>query len=189
MQKEQQQDILMSIQVPVSPQAYAYLELNANGKSPAEKLAAFTSWFIKRQANGGVMVEPADMDHIAAMNDGKRLETSRDIVRVIETAIKRQDGQYGYWVNVSRELNGPLEVQAEYNGCTVEQLLNGLGDEILQNGWAQEFTPALGKTLPLDEKGLLTARRVLGQFNFTGSDIAAALERLESLEKAGSKAA
>lgn len=177
------EDVLLSIQVPVSAQALVYLEANAGNKTPAEKLAAFTSWFIKRQASGGVMIEPQDMDYIASLNEGKRFETSRDVVKAIESAIKRPEGEYSYSVIIPQELKASVEDQAKFNNCTVEQLLQEMGEQVLVSSWVYEFVPAMGKLVPLDEAGLLTARRVLGKFNFSGGDVAAALERLEKFEK------
>lgn len=178
------EDILLSIQVPVSAQDMAYLETNAGNKTPGEKLAAYTSWFIKRQARGGVMIEPQDMDYIASLNEGKRFETSRDVVKAIESAIKRPDGEYSYPIVIPQELKASVEDQAKFNNCTVDQLLQEMGEQVLVNSWIYEFTPAMGKLVPLDEASLLTARRVLGKFNFGGGDVAAALERLEKFEKA-----
>ncbi len=50
MPKAATEDVLLSIQVPVSATELNYLQANSGNKSPSEKLASFTSWFIKRQA-------------------------------------------------------------------------------------------------------------------------------------------
>lgn len=183
MAKEKTEDILLSIQVPVSVQELNYLEANAGSKTPGEKLASYTSWFIKRQARGGVMIEPQDMDYIASLNAGKRFETSRDVVKAMESALNRDDGGYSYTVKVAPEYKDSLEVQAQYQNCTVEELLSGLGNEIMSNGWWQDFVPAQGRLIPLDEIGLGVAQRVLGKYTFSGVDIKNALERLEKFEK------
>ncbi len=183
MSKEKTEDVLLSIQVPVSAQELTYLETNAGTKTPGEKLAAYTSWFIKRQARGGVMIEPQDMDYIASLNEGKRFETSKDVVKAIESSIKRPDGEYSYQIVIPQELKASVEDQAKFNSCTVDQLLQWMGTQVLVDSWIFEFVPAKGSLIPLDEAGLTTARRVLGKFNFTGGEVAAALERLEKFEK------
>jgi len=175
-------DVLVSIQVPISANDYAWIEKTSGGKPAAEKLASYTKWFIGKQAGGGLMIEPNDMDHLARMNEGVRFATSKDVVRAVEKALKREEGQYSFHISVDPELIKPLEEQAEFNGTTVDELLKHLGNSCISNGWYLEVTPTNGCLTPISENDLLTARRVLCKFHFTGGDIAEALERLEKLE-------
>ncbi len=175
-------DVIVSIQVPISASDYTWLEKNSGGKAPAEKLASYTKWFVARQAGGGLMIEPNDMDHLARMNEGVRFETSKDVVRAVEKALKREDGQYSFHIAVDPEYHEALVQQAEFNGTTPEKFLEHVGNGVLSNGWYAEFTPTNGCLTPISESDLLTARRVLGKFHFTGRDIAEALGRLEKLE-------
>ncbi len=186
------QDVLVSIQVPISASDYAYLEKNAGGKPPAEKLAAYTRWFISRQARGGLMLEPEDCDYLAKINKDTRFANSKDVVRAVEIALKRVDGQHSFTIAVDPEFYQAIEEQANFNGTTVEKFLEHVGNQVLVNGWYAEFTPANGMLMPIAESDLATARRVLNKFHFTGQDVAAALARLEkfeALEGAKAKAA
>lgn len=183
------QGVTLGIQVPLSAQEYEYLEANAGGKPPAEKLAAFVKWFISRQARGGLMLEPEDCDYLAKINKDTRFATSKDVVRAVEVALKREDGQYSFTIAVDPEYIEALEQQAQYNGTTVDKFLEHVGNSVLNNGWYAEFTPTNGCLTPISESDLTTARRVLGKFHFTGTDLAAALLRLEALEGKKAQAA
>ncbi len=176
-------DVLVSIQVPLSVNDYAWIEKTAGGRPPTEKLASYVKWFIRRQAGGGLMIEPDDMEYLAKLNEDVRFQTSKDVVRAVEKALKREDGQYSFQIQVDPEYVQPLRDQADFNGTTVELLLSQIGNEVMANGWWQEFIPANGCIAPFDEKSTAATRRILGKFHFTGQDIAEALARLEKLEK------
>lgn len=167
--------VLLQISVPVSPGELAYLERDGKGKNAAERLAAFTKWFITRQAGGGLMLEPQDMDYLAELNKGQRFETSRDVVKAVEVALKRDDGQFTFPIQVQPELMPALEENAKYSSATVEEFLQHVGNEVLKNGWFMYITPESGALVPFDKAELLAARKLLGKFNFTGQDLVKAI--------------
>jgi hypothetical protein len=189
MQKDPPRDVLVSITVPLNAQEYEYLKRSATDRPPADKLASFTKWFFSRQVRGGLMIEPEDVDYLAGLNKNQRFQGSKDVVKAVEIALKREQGQYSLTVGIDPTVIGQLKETAEWMGTDTEQLLNAVVNQVLSNGWCYEFTPAMGRLIPMDEAHVEIAKRVTGKFDFNGADIAAALERLAVLEAAQPKVA
>lgn len=175
--------VLLSVPtITITQATFRFIEDNANGDVPGT-LTKWLSYFLDRQARGGLMLEPEDTARLAAVRDGKVLKSSREVVSLVEKGLKREDGQYTQTINIDPALITPLEDQAKLmgDGWTVQTLMEAVINMALVNSWAYNFTP--DHTINLTDYEYQRISRVLGKSVFFGSDLSDALCGVEKTEE------
>ncbi len=161
--------VTLQIQVEVDPESAEFLKKNSKGDEAAT-LSGWSSYWLQQQAKGGIMVTAEDHDYLAGLRDGKRFRNSREIVRAIEAALKREDSQYTQRVPIDPAWIGPLREAAEQMGWTPEQLLQDVINTALANGWAYSWTPQ--NFIQATDSDYARISAAIGKKVFFGADVA-----------------
>jgi hypothetical protein len=142
-----------------------------NAKGDVQKtLASWITYFLAQQTACGIMLEAKDHEYLAGLRDGKKFSKSRELVAMVEKAMRREDSQYTQQVPIDPAWIKPLEEQSGYMGLTPEQLLTDLINTVMSNGWAYSWTPA--HQLNFTEGDFEQLRAFMGTKQFFGSDLA-----------------
>lgn len=149
--------------------AYAYLEKNAQG-DPVKKLSQWITYYLSQVAMGGLMIEAVDHDHLAELRDGKRFRSSREAAREIEKALKREDGQFSYTLQIDPAYIKSVEERAVEQGVTVESFVKDLFAYIMGSGFVYDFTPTDGCQFPVEYQDMQEIKRMLGR-DVTAGDL------------------
>lgn len=180
-------NVNLTVQLPVS--AYNFLEKNAKNGDIQETLARWVQYFIVAQSGGGFILEPQDVDYLNNLSDGKKVRNSRDIVKLVEQGMKREDGQYDFVVSIDPAFIQPLTEYAEQSGLTLQALIQNGCAMIWSCGWLYDLSPKDGRNIPFTESMLRDAALVAGKDSVDSSDIADMIAEVLSSRSAKAKAA
>ncbi len=151
---EKKKPVQMQVTVTLKPEAYEFLEKEAKNGDLSGTLGGWCSYYVERQARGGLFLEPEDHDYCASLCDGRRFPDSRSLVRAIEKSVNRVDGQYTYPVNIDPQYNEPINELARQSGMTPAELIQNNNAMILSSNWLYDLTPVNGRMLPFSAKEL-----------------------------------
>lgn len=166
--------------ISVSRETYEFIEKNANGNMP-EALMKWLAYYLDRQARGGIMLEPEDVQYLTGLRDGKPFRSSREVVRAVESGLNREEGQFTFKGNVDPALHAPLKDQAEAMGCTTRDILENVVNQSLTNSWAYSLVPE--RQLNFTERDFEIISKFIGKGSFFGADLARAIVNMTA-EKA-----
>jgi hypothetical protein len=168
MSKHKTTPVTINLNLSLTPEVYEYLETNSGG-DVQKSLASWVAYYLTQQSQGGMMLTAVDHAYLAKLRDGKRFAKSVEVVKMIESALKRVDSQYTQHVPIDPAWIGPLQETAEMMGVTVEQLLTDLVNTVVENGWAYEWRPA--HQIRFTEADFAKLQQFMGKVTFFGSDL------------------
>jgi hypothetical protein len=162
MAAKQAQVVTIPVTINVSEAVYGYITKNA-GEPITPKLQSWLNFYLSQMASGGLMLESVDHDHLAELRDGKRFRTSAQLAREVEKALKREEGQYSYTLQIDPAYVKSVEDRATEQGVSTQQFVADLFAYIMGSGFVYDFTPANGCMFPLEYSDMIAAREILGR--------------------------
>lgn len=181
MAKTKQVDV--AVTVTVEKDAYEkILSLIEGDGPPAQKVASLCNGILEDLASGGMMLGGPDMQRIR--------ETLRDadaasIIEAVEESSGMDEGQVVVRWRVDPTLTGPLQQIADQQGMTVDEVTQNLMDTAVSQGWFYDFNPQ-PHSIFVDHADYVKIAKVIGDDQFTGTDLMALLVKHGILESEGS---
>lgn len=142
-----------------------------SGPERTKRLASLAAYFLTEYARGGIMLTKRDLDAIERATD-KVVQGSQDIVDAVCAGMGRKDGQYTVSAAVDPAWVAPLREVAEYQGCTLDELLTNCINTALGNGWLYSFNMRSGGIIPVEGEGWDILVRFMGKGAFSGKELA-----------------
>lgn len=133
------QTVIMNLTLPLSEHALKFLHENSSGE-PADQLARWVAYWLDLQARGGLMLDPAAMEHLTKLN-GKKFANVKEIVQLVEKALKREDGQMTFQIAIDPAWHAPLKEIAEQQGTPIEEMMQRFVNEVVSEAWGFGFSP------------------------------------------------
>lgn len=163
---------VISVQVQLTPKAFEFLSENAKNGDISGLVTQWCTYYLDRQARGGLLLEPEDHDYLAGLNDGKRFRDSRSLVRGVEKGMNREEGQHTFKINVDPAHFPALKENADMQSLTVEEALDGIVQMIFASGWIYNFDPRSGRSIPFTPEMLESCKALCEKNKIDSSDIA-----------------
>lgn len=147
-----------------------------NGKDPVMAVNDLCRYFVREYLNGGVIVPSKSLLAIET-STGAKVGSAEDIVKCVQAARGREDGQYTLKAQIDPAWIEPIEDNARISGWTAEELLQNALNWVLGNGWLYTFSPANGACVPLEADDYKTVAEFVGKKAFSSKDLVSAIRK------------
>jgi hypothetical protein len=161
--------VTIPLQITLPENVYAYVQKNAKDGNIQATLTSWISYYLSQISTGGMMLEAVDHEHLAKLRDGKKFRASRELKVEVERAMKRDDGQYTFPVQIDPANYPAFEENAAAQGVPVAQFFNDFVQWVIGSGLAYNFTPQNGIMYPATYEQVKAATAIFGK-NVGASD-------------------
>lgn len=164
----------IDITLPVL-QSRAVIELAPDEESDSRSVAAVSMGLMLDLVEGGIMLSPETAGRLREAFG--RTPCQDEIVEQAERGLGRIAGKLSMVVTVDPAYEDLLRQSAEFNGCSIEQLIQNSWSTAWDSGWLYEPKPPLNRVLLTDgQKAELV--EMLGRDFANGSELMDAIKEV-----------
>ena len=152
--------------------------------SKSDVVSTLQSWvpyWVRNQVGGGIMLQP---DHIEYLNklkpDGAPFKDASEIVKYVERALGREDGQHTFPVAVDPAKLPSIEQRAKECSVTTEDLIARAINLALSHPDLMNICATMDQPLVFDRDEYRELAKLTGVGTPYGVDVLAALRKLKS---------
>lgn len=147
------------------------------GKGDESLIPNLTSWsayFLNNYLQGGIMLTANDLASIKKSTDTE-IGAAEDVLKAVQGAKGRKGGKYTVEVELDPVWYPAATEVAEWQGCTVQDVLNEIVNTVVGNGSLYDWMPP--ETIPVTAKEIAEIKRLTGEGHVTGRSLIAALKK------------
>lgn len=130
-----------------------------------DKLASVAEGLMEQLAEGGIMLSAADVERLS--ETGHEVADAEDIVKMAESAVNFDQGQYVFRAVIDPANMPPLEELAKSNGISVEQMATDMLNYGIEQDWLYEVPPGYKSVRLTPEQNRMIAA-MIGVPDFNG---------------------
>lgn len=164
-----EQNITLPLQVTVSESTYKDLQKMADTEHALPKIQGWATWYLRQLAAGGLTLTSEQMQAIEKTT-GEEIKTADDIIRKLQAAVGRDDGQYTVKVGLDPVYYPNLEETARIQGRTPDELMSEVIHYAIEQQWVYGWAPS-GGSVPFSEAGISRLKRYFDKRQITEADI------------------
>jgi hypothetical protein len=146
-------------------------------------LKSWVPWWVSNQLGGGIMLQPSHVDHLNRLRDGQPFREATEIVKYVEKALNREDGQYTFQVPVDPAIMPSVDERAKQCGVEPKDLIQRAITIALTHPDLMGIAASMPDTMVFEPEDLVEMRQLMGKGAFYGKEVLAELKRLKALEK------
>ena len=177
----------VTVQIPMTTEIRKYLEDNAFGDLPVT-LSKWLTFWLENTAGGGLMLEAVDVELLSKLA-GKPFMNSKQVIQMVQVALRREEGQCSFTVQIDPGWFEPLkEIAVSQGRASVEEMLTEFVNDVIEEVWGYNLHPDRVARFTLAQ--WKEVQEITGRASVTGTDILKSLQELKELRSArGRKAA
>jgi hypothetical protein len=166
---------IINVDLQLQEEAIVRIAASVEGDdSPPRKVGRVAMGLLEALASGGVMLTPLQVQRVQDAA-GKELD-AEDISCLAEVGSGRKDGQCSFTLNIEPAYLDLLRPVADFQGVTIEQVLQNAMDQAWDNGWLYADTPTIQlDRIVLTQKDRKRMETLINRKFTSGSDLVAGL--------------
>ena len=171
-------EVVLPIELKVAESTYKKLSEAIGDGNIGASLQSLISDFLNQFADGGFVITSSDIDHMSKAA-GKRVDTSRAVVEIVDEKNGKHYGAHSFRVTVDPNMVGTFNDVAHSRGMTMQDIVEEAWNSVTAMGWLYAV-PTPCEHFFINPAQHLAASRLLGKNGFSGADLVVKMASLHA---------
>jgi hypothetical protein len=143
-------------------------------EDPGPVLASLATYYLNHHGSGALLLTGQQVAQLEKTT-GKEFSTGDEVVKAIQHAEKRDDGNYTVSAQIDPAYYDNLRQVAEWRSSTIDDVLQDCLNTCLNNSWLESWE-GKGGAIQLTAEDRAALEEIIGKKSFFGRDIVKALK-------------